>query len=246
MKKIYIAIILMIGFGFGILMNPAFASAQTISSQDAAILNAQLESMKQTLLELQKQIALKNAIDNLRLTLEIMQIKIKNNEIGPESEKAIGEILAGIKINLSAINSNMKSKSIANIKKKSPKTAVLPASTLNLKNQAAASPAPETPKENLPKINPPLTASIKTAIPENNSNVKKIALEIIGLTTLIGLGYFAWNKKDYLLALIKLQKNTTFDFSKIQQKEKPIMSLKSVTSKIKEKLLALIYKGKSA
>lgn len=192
----YIITVLIIGFGFGILINPHPAFAQTISSQDAAIMNAQLELMKETLLEIQKQVALKNALDSLHLTMETIQIKIRNNEISPESAKAIGEIIAGIKINLEAISYNMKPKTVATVKKKITQTVPVPQVQKIISSEQKPETIPET---------QPLTASIESTLPKS-SGTWKIILEIIGLTALIGLGYFAWDKKDYLLALIKLHK----------------------------------------
>lgn len=244
MKTSYFYIIaLFIFFSFGMLANSHSAFAQTINAKDAAILNAQLKMMEKNLLEIQQQLALRKALEDLRLTLDITRIKIQNNEINPETAKAINTIVAGIEINLTIINSNLQAKPIAAAKKKTVQNAARPAPVQKVQKETSLK----------PETTAPLTASVESTIPESSIPWKTI-LEIIGLVALIGFGYFAWNKRNYLLTLVKLHKNgTSLDFSKIQQpqlkvnqKEKITAFLKPILTKAKEKLSALIYKEKSA
>lgn len=260
MKTSYIVIVLIIGFGFGIFINPSSAAAQEISPQDAVILNAQLETMKIALLELQKQqtaqisqtnspingtngiATLQNALDNLKNTLESIKAKSQNQEIALKNQQALNETLAGVKINLVAINlninPNIKSKNSSAISKK--KISSIPIST-------APIPENQTVAKQKVKENPSLMASIESATtkstsPSKSLNSKKIIFGIISLAILLALGYFSWMKKDYLTALFKAQKDKTLTFSKIQ-KEKVIMFLKSSQEKIKT---YRTYKEKSA
>ncbi|MBI4993650.1 hypothetical protein HZC33_01675 [Candidatus Wolfebacteria bacterium] len=259
MKTSYIIVALVIGFGFGIFMNPASASAQTaqaISSQNAAILNAQLETMKQTLVELQKQagqsqasqqtnetIVLKNALDNLQLTLKSVQTKIQNDEINPEISASLNQTLGGVKINLTAINSNIAAKSAMAAKNKKSQTTAI---NSNSKGQIES----QTLSENQP-YSQPLTALIESVAPAKTISEKiygkKTIFGTIGLIILIALGYFSWMKKDYLIPFMNAQKEKSLTFVKIK-KEKITAFIKSSQEKMKGKTDALwkMYKEKSA
>lgn len=237
MKKIYVISVLVVGFSLGIFILPSFAAAQTISAQDAAVLNSQLEVMKTALINLQKQqetLALKNALDNLKNILESIKSKSQNQELSFENQKAINETLAGVKINLVAIDSN--------IKKKNSSTADRIIAKKKIASQPAVSPASSLPatsdaenqivnQETQPiETNEPLTASIESA-GAGKISVKKIIFGIIVLAILAILGYFAWIEKNYLTALFKTQKEKTMAF------------LKTCKEKIKEKM-AMLWKIK--
>ncbi len=142
MKKITFGIIaLFIGLSFGILFLPVHAAdAPKINSQDAAVLNQQLEMMKAVLIKLKEQAVVKKSAavakptltlssdDIARLqqslaaltnTLLALQSQLKNNKLSQQNEKAVIESLTAITKGLAAINSTIKNSNLVLIKKKS-------------------------------------------------------------------------------------------------------------------------------
>ncbi len=142
MKKITFGIIaLFIGLSFGILFLPVHAAdAPKINSQDAAVLNQQLEMMKAVLIKLKEQAVVKKSAAVAKPTLTLssddmarlqqslaaltnvllaLQSQLKNNKLSPQNEKAIIERLAAITDGLTAINSTIKNSSLVLIEKKS-------------------------------------------------------------------------------------------------------------------------------
>ncbi len=143
MKKITFGIIaLFIGLNFGILFLPVHAidNAPKINSQDAAVLNQQIELMKAAVIKLKEQAAtqksavvakptlilnsddaakLRQTLAALTDTLLALQSQLKNNKLSPQNEKAIIERLAAITNGLTAINFTIKNSSLVLIEKKS-------------------------------------------------------------------------------------------------------------------------------
>lgn len=196
-KTLFVVIALAVGTGLGMFLIPISAAAQTTSAQDIAVLNSQLEKMEIALIELQKTAALKNALDNLQAVLEQMEIKLQNNELSLENQKILNETLAGIKINLAAINSNYKNKNLAVASKKS----VIPTASENKSLQPISSiPTFETQtiakqetKENLPLI-----ASVESTTLKGFGITSLIISIILAIT-----GYFVWTEKEFLTTLLK-------------------------------------------